>query len=308
MCGAGLVLAFAYLTWKLFDRELLAEGFRAALRQPGWLLAIFAAYSLSFVLKGEAWRRYVDRGQPLAAYVHGVHYSLLVNHLLPVKAGDLVRAGVLMKAAGKPWDIALHSVAAMRLIDLSVLGAISVAGMLGLGLAVSWIAVVAVVLVALLAAAFVKLVAVRRWPFARRHYERFADALGSGRGLRILGLVALSWLLEAAVLNGVVRLCGLRLDPVRAVWANSVTIGGQVFQVTPGGVGTYESVLGGSLAVLGVGLEQAYVVAVLAHAFKFAAAFVLGGYSVVRLPIGLKEARSWIRLRRNPVPASPNKV
>jgi uncharacterized membrane protein YbhN (UPF0104 family) len=308
ICGVCFILVFMYLSWRLFDLTLLTERFRAVLLHPGWLLLMTAAYAMSFVFKAAAWRIYADREQPLAVYVHGIHYSLLVNHVLPFKAGDLVRAGVLMKFGRKRWDIAFHSVAVMRLLDLLVLGAISVAGMLWLGLSISWITVSAAAVLAALTWVFMKFVAVRRWAFASSHYHRLKQVMLSKHGVRILAFVAFSWILEAAILYGIFHICGIPLGAASAIWANSVTVGGQIFQVMPGGIGTYESVLSGTLFVLGVSMEDAYLAAILTHALKFAAAFALGFYSILRMPIGWRLVREWMRLRRKPVVASLNKA
>ena len=132
-----------------------------------------------------------------------------------------------------------------------------------------------------------------------RHWEQFAAIAKSRQGPYILLLVAVSWILEAAILLGIARIGGLQLSAASAVWANSVTIGGQVFHITPGGIGTYENTLSGALAALGVDWDEAYTTALLAHAFKFAAAFLFGSYSLVRMPIRVNEAREWIRTRRN---------
>ncbi|MNG16382.1 hypothetical protein D3C84_1002920 [compost metagenome] len=112
-------------------------------------------------------------------------------------------------------------------------------------------------------------------------------------------LVTVSWVLEAAILLGIARMGGIELTAASSVWANSVTIGGQVFHITPGGIGTYENTLSGALAALGVSWDEAYAVALLTHAFKFAAAFILGAYSLIRMPVRVREAREWVQIKRS---------
>ncbi|MFC5703960.1 lysylphosphatidylglycerol synthase transmembrane domain-containing protein [Cohnella faecalis] len=293
--AALLFLAFVLMSWQLFDHTAMQRQLRTLLDHPGWLLAMFAAYALSFVLKAEAWRAYEKREQRLAVYLHGIHYSLLVNHLLPVKLGDLARVGVLMKASRKKWDEALHSVAVMRLLDLLVLGTISSAGMLLLGLTVSWTAMIAAAVLILAAIVTVKLLPERKTAFLRKHARTVKAVALSRDGPYIVALTTLSWVLEAVILFGVIRLSGFHFGALSLVWANSMTVGGQVFHITPGGLGTYETTLSGTLSLLGASWENAYGAALLTHGIKFAAAFLLGGYSCVRMPIGLREAASWIR-------------
>ncbi|MCA0753551.1 flippase-like domain-containing protein [Paenibacillus sp. N4] len=296
--GLGLLIIFLMLSWQLFDLHLLVEQLRGMLAEPGWLFFMFVVYLLSFVLKAAAWQAYAGREHPFGLYLHGIFYSLLVNHLLPIKAGDFVRAGLLMKKARMRWDTALHSVVMMRLTDLFVLGTIAAAGMLGLGMAVSWYTIAGAAAAALILGAALKLMPIRRWPFVSRHAEQFKAVAISRQGPYIFALVAASWVLEAVILYGIARMADIRLGAAASIWANSVTIGGQLFHVTPGGIGTYESTMSGTLALLGVDWEKAYATALLAHAFKFAVSFLVGAYSLLRMPIGLQEARGWLRMPR----------
>lgn len=299
LAGLVLFIAFLVLSWHLFDSRQLLGRLQGILAHPGWLVTMFAGYALSFVLKAVAWRAYSGREHSIGLYIHGLFYSLLVNHILPVKAGDLVRTGILMKKARMRWDAALHTVMMMRLMDLFVLGLISFAGMLWLGMGVSWFALAVLAAAALLAGAAMKILPIRRWPFVNRHWEQFKAIAMSRQGSYILLLVTASWLLEAVILFGIARIGGLQLSAGASIWANSVTICGQVFHITPGGIGTYENTLSGALAVLGVSWDEAYTTALLTHAFKFAAAFLFGSYSLVRMPIRVREAIEWIRIKRS---------
>ncbi|MDQ0061080.1 lysylphosphatidylglycerol synthase transmembrane domain-containing protein [Paenibacillus harenae] len=301
LTGIVLLIVFWLLSRQLFDSHQLLERLRAILVQPEWILFMVVSYLLSFVLKAEAWRTYAGREHGIALYLHGIFYSLLINHLLPVKAGDLVRTGILMKNARLRWDNALHSVVMMRLADMLVLGLISAIGMLWLGMTMSWIAVAAASAVTLAAVAAIRFTPIRRRTFVHRHLAQLKTIVLSRRGPYILALVAASWILEAAILFGIARMGDMRLDAASSIWANSITIGGQIFHVTPGGIGTYESTLSGSLAVLGVGWEEAYATALLAHAFKFAFSFMVGAYSLIRMPISLREAKEWLRMPRRSI-------
>ncbi|WP_337099729.1 lysylphosphatidylglycerol synthase transmembrane domain-containing protein [Paenibacillus sp. YIM B09110] len=296
--GIALFIVFLLLSSQLFDSDHLLGRLRVIIVQPGWIMFMFVAYLLSFLLKAAAWRAYAGREHPIGLYLHGMFYSLLINHLLPIKAGDLVRTGILMKKTSMRWDNALHSVVIMRLADMLVLGVISGLGMLWLGMTMSWLAVAAAAAALLAAGAALRFTPMRRWTFAERHITQLKAIVLSRQGPYILSLIAASWVLEAAILFGIAHMGGIEIGAVASVWANSVTIGGQIFHVTPGGIGTYESTLSSSLAVLGVSWDEAYATALLAHAFKFAFSFIVGAYSLVRMPIGLREARDWLRMPR----------
>lgn len=300
LAGLVLFIIFLLLSWQLFDLHQLLERLHVVIVHPGWLFFMFVIYVLSFVLKAAAWQAYTGREHAIGLYLHGIFYSLLFNHLLPIKVGDLVRTGILMKKTRMRWDSALHTVVIMRLTDLFVLGIISAFGMLWLGMAIPWLAFTIMAALLSVAGVALKWFPIQRWSFASRHWEQLRAVVMSRKGPYILGLVAVSWILEAVILLGIIRMGNIQLSAASTVWANSVTIGGQIFHVTPGGIGTYESTLSGSLAVLGVSWEEAYASALLTHAFKFAVAFILGSYSLIRMPIGLSEAKEWIQISRKP--------
>jgi uncharacterized membrane protein YbhN (UPF0104 family) len=110
--------------------------------------------------------------------------------------------------------------------------------------------------------------------------------------------------LEAAVIYGVAIILKLGVGAAPLVWANSVTIAGQVLHVTPGGIGTYESTLSGSLAILGVDWKDAYAAAVLSHTFKFAFSYLAGGYTLIRMPIRWREMKIWLSRKQKPAKES----
>lgn len=293
---AGIVfILFIYISWKWFDVQELAGQWGTLIRHPQWLLLMFVAYGLSFALKAYAWRLYLGANEKLSIYYYGLMYSLLVNHLLPIKAGDLVRAGFLSRTTRHSWDESFHSVAVMRLLDMLVLGAISLAGALWLGLSATWFWIIGMLFLVIAAAFSSKLALLRRLPFVHKHLERFGGTMLSVRGIGVLALILLSWVLEAGVVYGVLRMTELPANMAHMVWANSVTIAGQAFHITPGGIGTYETTLSGTLAVLGIGWNAALSAAILSHAFKFIFAYAMGLYSFLRMPIGWREMKAWMK-------------
>ena len=54
-----------------------------------------------------------------------------------------------------------------------------------------------------------------------------------------------------------------------AVFANSVTVSGQIFQITPGGIANYESFLVFALRLFGFTIQEGYTIAIVTHAVKF---------------------------------------
>ncbi|WP_028609268.1 lysylphosphatidylglycerol synthase transmembrane domain-containing protein [Paenibacillus harenae] len=298
LSAIALLAVFIWMTWRWFDKDQWLGDLLLLVKQPQWLMFMFTAYLLSFALKAEAWRRYTGANERFSIFFHGIIYSLLINHLLPLKVGDIVRTGFLKKMANKTWDEALYSVTVMRLLDMLVLCLYAGAGIVWLGLPSSWLWVAVLLAAAVLLAVCFKLPVIKKIPLIQKHLAHFKATMLSGKGLFIMAALAVSWILEAGVIFGISSILGLNLGAVPLVWANSMTIAGQVFHITPGGIGTYESTLSGSLAVLGINGREAYGAAILSHAFKFVFAFGMGAYSLLRMPLGWREARIWIKERR----------
>ncbi|QHW32545.1 flippase-like domain-containing protein [Paenibacillus rhizovicinus] len=346
----GLVLAafFVWITMRWFKGELIGEAAMRLLHSPGMLVLMTAGYGLSFWLKALSWRLYAGREtiDPLARYIHPLFVSLLVNHVLPVKAGDLARSGLLVRSTSIRWDDALHSVAAMRVLDMASLLLIGSSGALVLGLEASPL-YMAVLGGALLVSAVcwrglerlrlrerserrteatreletsmladslsdsslpeaerdgVQTSRIRRAERDKaillRHYEHLRTTLASGRGAAAALLTLACWLLEGAVLYGVVRVLGLSVGPLQAIWVTGMTIAGQIFHITPGGIGTYETTMTASLGVLGIAGSAAYTAALLSHGYKFMFAFLTGAISLAMSAVTWSEMRSWLRLRK----------
>jgi hypothetical protein len=126
------------------------------------------------------------------------------------------------------------------------------------------------------------------------------QAFNGPQGFKIVVFVILSWLLEAVVLLGVSATSGLGLSGLEAIWVNSVTIAGQVFHFTPGGIGNYESIMSFSLVGLGFSWQQAYTVALISHGYKFVFAYLVGIYVVLRHPLHWDDLLKWTRGRSDP--------
>ncbi|GEN32662.1 lysylphosphatidylglycerol synthase transmembrane domain-containing protein [Aneurinibacillus danicus] len=297
---ALLLGAFLALTLYVFDWLLIRRQSATLLARPGWLIWMTAMYISAFALRAWAWRTYLQRRVSFADCMHGLFYSLFLNHILPIKVGDAVRIGYIATRQAITWDEAAHSVVVLRLLDMLVLGAIAATGMLALGLALStaffWF---------FLAASVAGCGAVYMWlrtkPYAfwEKHLRLLQSGLAGSGGILVIGTTFVSWLLEAWVVVGVIRAINLELSFVQGVWANSMTIAGQVFHFTPGGVGTYESVMSFTLAALGIRFQDAYIVALLSHGFKFAFSYVVGAYVLLRVPISFHQICDWIGKKKN---------
>ncbi|OEH91925.1 hypothetical protein BFG57_03960 [Bacillus solimangrovi] len=231
-------------------------------------------YIGAFMCRAIAWHFYV-KGQLTIKYAfYGVGISLFVNHLLPFKAGDAIRVAAAVKSGELDWEKSIHSVFVLRLIDLLFLGLVAGMGVLLFAVQfsfhVSYLFIIGIVIVGLW-------MLLRRFQYISQKMKLqihlLREGLSGRTGLIVIGLTVLSWCLEGAVLYYIAEPL---LTPYSAIWVNSMAVASGVFQITPGGIGTYESVMSAALVALGVELTNGYHLSLATHAYKFIFSYTLG--------------------------------
>ena len=290
--AAALTAGAALLIARAADWPLLRSGAGELARRPDLLLLFAGGYAAAFALRAAAWRALLASPAAGIARLFAIlHASLLANHALPVKAGEVLRP-LLATRAGTPAADAAVSTLVARLLDFAALLAIAAAllpltaggGPAALGLPAL-----------LLAAAAGALVWLRTGKPAPRLAARFAEArLGAAARLladaraalralpprAVLAAFALTvpgWLLESVAVYAAARALGLDLPLPAAAAATAFTILFQAVHFTPGGIGVYEASMTAALQAQGMPGGEAVTLAVLTHALKFAYAFAAGG-------------------------------
>ena len=296
--GFLLLLAFILLSLRFFDKGVFLEQSGQLLQQPFWIAGMFIGYFFAFVLRAIAWKVYLSPSIPFSRYLHALFYSLFLNHLLPIKAGDVVRASFITKNGRVSLEEAFHSVAVLRMLDIAVLGLLTIMGSYSLGYQVSLDYYLISILFVLIGGWVVaKWFGGKRDTRVSRHINLLKQSLTGTKGIFILSLVTVSWVLEAIVVLGVTKSSNLSLSFLEAIWVNSFTISGQVFHFSPGGIGTYESMMSFALKGVAIPLSQAYHVAILSHLFKFLFSYLVGLYVWIREPISFQQLKNWISLK-----------
>ncbi|NME97760.1 lysylphosphatidylglycerol synthase transmembrane domain-containing protein [Aneurinibacillus aneurinilyticus] len=291
-----LLGTFLVLTVYVFDWRLMLEQGNTLLMHPGWLVWMSGMYLGAFALRAWAWRVYLQRRVSYMNCLYGLFYSLFLNHILPIKAGDAVRIGYIAKRDAIAWGEAAHSVVVLRLLDMLVLGGMTAAGILALGLSLSTLFFWLVLAGVAIAGSFIYIVLrTKKHSFWKKHLYLLRNGFAGLDGILVVSATLASWLLEAWIVVGVLRTLRMDLPFLSGVWVNSMTIAGQVFHFTPGGIGTYESVMSFSLATLGIDWRQAYLISLLSHGFKFAFSYVIGIWTLAFAPLSFREIRSWIQ-------------
>ncbi|MEM5016915.1 lysylphosphatidylglycerol synthase transmembrane domain-containing protein [Metabacillus indicus] len=292
LTGLILVGFFIFISLRVFHPELMIGQFKSLLQRPNVLIAITLLYGTAFILRAAAWKLYLKNRASFRKCLAGLLYSLFVNHLSPVKAGDAVRAAVFKGDRSVSLGQAAHSVVVLRLLDMLVLIVFAGAGFAVL-LGSFGLNVPLVILLACLAGAGFLLLWMKFPEFLRKQTLQLKEGLHGVRGMAILCLIIVSWVLEAFVIFGVAAPGSLSF--LESIWVNSVTVAGQVFQVTPGGVGTYESVMTAALVQTGEAVQEAYGYAVISHVFKFVFSYAGGLAAFLLLPLPVRELTTFMK-------------
>ncbi|MGH4023727.1 MAG: hypothetical protein ACRDRV_03995, partial [Pseudonocardiaceae bacterium] len=208
---AALILAVGYLL-EVVDGAVLGEVTRAVVAAPLGLSAALGCYAAAFGLRSWAWRATLPGlgfGQSWAA----LHVSLLGNHVLPLRLGEVLRVTSVLRRTPLAPQPVIASAVTLRAADLLGVLALAVLAVPGLVAGLIgpwwWVAGAVVAGVAVLGAGW-------SWRLAR-----------GGASIRLPTLpvalaVLLAWALESVVVLQVARLAGHPLEPAEAVAVTAV--------------------------------------------------------------------------------------
>ena len=211
-----------------------------------WLAVALGLYAGATLLRGERWHRLltgsdVDRGRGESYRLTTIGY--MGNNTLPARAGDVMRVMML----GSPRRIVLGTVVAERALDALALASIFVFvvavrglsfGPLPYVVAIGAIGALSLVVVWRVAPHNQRLLAAREW--LRPAVASTRDLLG-GRGLVLLVVSLVVWLVEASVYLTVGSAVGVSLGLVGALYVVALTNLSALIPAAPGYVGTFDA-------------------------------------------------------------------
>ncbi|MCP1125404.1 flippase-like domain-containing protein [Bacillus sp. 3103sda1] len=281
--GIFLLCIFFLLSWRSFEASSLLKHLQTLWKQPYTVMFLIMMYGIAFLLRAYAWRIYLHHRITIKEALYGLLYSLFINHVSPLKVGDAVRIAVITKEKKVTLGEATQSVIVLRILDLLILGMFGAVGMFLL-----WRNIllnVPVIFTCICIGSVMGLLIYKKAPqFVDKQWKQLKGALFTAKGGIILLLIALSWICEAFVIYEIAT----PLSFVQAVWVNSVTIAGQVFQLTPGGIGTYETVMTFALQAVGAVQSDAYQWSLMSHGFKFIFSYGVGVILLLVYPMELR--------------------
>lgn len=291
------LIAFIYLTFKHFQIENLLVVINRFIASPVLVFTLFLLYGTSFVLRAVSWRLYLKNLVSLKECLNGLWYSLFINHLFPIKLGDLVRIGYLTSRQ-KIFTVGeiANSVIIMRFFDMLTLILYSSIGIYFLTHSIVLNSSISLYILLGIFGLFIILILYRYRPeLIKKQGSMIINAFNNRNSYLILLCILVSWILEASVVFSIANLFDNRLSIPQSIWVNSITVGGQIFQFLPGGVATYETTMAFALSHFRFSLSDSYNLAVVTHMFKFIFSYIMGAYVLWTAPVTRNELRHWIK-------------
>lgn len=120
----GIALSAILLWWTLRDVSLATVWKELSQSSVPLFMASALCATLIFPLRARRWRTILDPvapGQPLGALWRSTAIGMMVNNVVPARAGEIARAYALTKETPVPFATAIASLAVDRLFDMLVL-------------------------------------------------------------------------------------------------------------------------------------------------------------------------------------------
>ena len=320
--GVGVAISLVLLVSLLWTVDLAEVWRQLQKTEWSWTLMSAALAPIGLWIRAQRWSYLFPPGSKPPALVPAMMIGYMVNNILPLRAGEIVRVYVVARRWGRGFWTALATLIVERVLDSLVL--ILVLGVLIFLIPVPatlrWAATILLVLDVIAVAVLVLLAvapascervlrrATRRWPgLAERGllvFRRFVDGL---EGIRTPGhLLPLAlwtvvvWLAPAAAAWAIFRAMQLDL-PWIAAWTVLAFVGvGISIPAAPGYVGVFHYAAVLALEIFDVPRPAALSYALVYHASQILAITAAGWVFLLREHLSLGEAT-----HARPAPESP---
>jgi uncharacterized protein (TIRG00374 family) len=322
----GVVISLALVVW-LFssvDRErLLAQILQTDWR---WLLLSAALAPAGLLARARRWRYLFPPRSDPPGLVPAMMIGYMVNNVLPLRAGELVRVYVVARR----WGGHFWTTAATLIVE-RVLDSLCIVLLLGVLVflvpvppVVEWAAIVMLTVDVVGISALVAIAAAParcrriiealtgRWPALQARllqgFERFLHGLDGIRArahaLPVLGWTIVIWLIPAAAAWTGLRAMNLQL-PWLAGWVVLAFVGlGVSIPSAPGYVGVFHAAAVLATRIFGVSETDGLGYGIVFHASQFVPVTVLGWIYLVREQMTLGEATRATAEEAPPAPPS----
>lgn len=318
----GAVLSAGLIYWTLRGISPTEVAHRLSQADPILFAAATFCATAIFALRARRWQTILEpvAGRlPLGALWRATAIGMMVNNVVPARAGEIARAYALTRETPIPFSTSLASLAVDRLFDAIVLLLLAATALLDPALSASEtlagrplasFAAGAGTLVFILVAALYALVFFPS--YLLRLFELFARRVSPSveeRGRRVLqtfieGLSVLrspghfaavfGWTLAHWLVNALgfwlsFKAVGITAPFSAALFLQAFISLGTAVPALPGFFGVFEYMSVQGLAVYGVSQQQAATWAIGYHLFSFIPITVIGGYYFARLGLSLRD-------------------
>jgi len=318
----GAVLSAALIYWTLHGISPTEVAHRLSQADPVLFAAATFCATAIFALRARRWQTILEpvAGKlPLGALWRSTAIGMMVNNIVPARAGEIARAYALTRESPVPFATSLASLAVDRLFDAIVLLLLAATALLDPALSssdtlagrpLSSFATGAGTLVLILVAGLYALVffptqllrlfelfARRVSPSVeergRRVLQTFVQGLSvlrePGRFAAVFGWTLLHWLLNALGFWLSFRAVGITSPFSSALFLQAFIALGTAVPALPGFFGVFEYMSVQGLAVYGVSQQTAATWAIGYHLFSFIPITLIGAYYFTRLGVRLRD-------------------
>jgi uncharacterized membrane protein YbhN (UPF0104 family) len=276
--GVPVLIAVVILGWMLFSvwGQLLETLSHIV---PGYLLLAIAICLTAWWLRG--WRyktilKGMENEVSMRTATGCIFVSQTVNLIVPFRLGDFVRIFILNHENNTRYSDGISSIVVERVFDI---GTVALLGLVTLPFVLNadpTYRLVILIVLALCASFFVFLFFVNRLESENRYIRIILSMLHeirkaslTPRSIVVLGCSSLAiWMLDVFVCYAVVLMFGQEIGFATIVFA--IVIGNLIkaVPITPGGMGTYELLVAGTLTLGGMPEVYAKLVAIIDHLIK----------------------------------------
>ena len=264
----------------------------------GFLALAFAAYYLTFPIRGFRWRYVLSRTGTRVGFRDATEILFLswfVNCVVPAKLGDLYRAYLLKGNIGASASRTVGTIFIERIADIVVIFGLALAAgywsfrgrsrpevdlIFLVGFAVALALVAMVVVLRLWGRRVGRFLPARLADLWERFHEGSTGAL-TLTALPVIGIATVAiWLLEGARLYFVIRALALPEAGLGISASIFVALAAALLTampLTPAGIGFVEAGIAGALLIYGVGQDPAAAVALTDRGISILTVILLGG-------------------------------
>jgi uncharacterized protein (TIRG00374 family) len=321
----GIVLSAALIYWTLHGISPTEVARLLSRADPVLFAAATFCGTAIFALRARRWQTILEpvAGKvPLGPLWRATAIGMMVNNVVPARAGEIARAYALTKEVPVAFPTTLASLAVDRLFDAIVLLLLAASALLDPALSTSQslagqslssfatgaVTIVVLLLLGLYALVFFpkqllrlfELFARRVSPSVeesgRRVLETFMHGLSvlrePGRFAAVFGWTLAHWLLNALGFWLAFKAVGITAPFSAALFLQAFIALGTAVPAAPGFFGVFEYMSVQGLAVYGVSQQQAATWAIGYHLFSFIPITLIGAYYFARLGVRLRDLRS----------------